>query len=142
MNVAEGPARTCHSDDKACQSHPQSQRPRTDVAPALRCWPQKPGAVGGLASLTLQLLKTGQGSDPNATWRGPVTRLAGHRAQDSGSNGLSAGPSASPWVPQSASPHLGPSSDTSRQRSLTRRQADRHLGPTVQRESSLQWTHP
>lgn len=63
------------------------------VYPALRHRSQKLVAVGRLASLTLQLLQTGQGSNPKATWRGPVTRPTSRRTQDSRSTGLSLGAS-------------------------------------------------
>lgn len=91
MNVAEAPQGLVTQMTGVSLSHLQSQRPRTDVAPALRCRPPKLVAVGGLVFLMLQLLKTGQGSGLKAIL---VTRPTGHRAQDSGSKGLPAGPSA------------------------------------------------
>lgn len=46
---------------------PPVSKAQTDVAPALRCRQRNPVAVQMLASLILQLLKTGQGSDLKAT---------------------------------------------------------------------------
>ena len=109
MNVAEAPQELVTQMTGRSQNHPWSQRPRTGTAPALRCRAQKLVAVVGLASLTLQLLKTGQGSDlkPLGEVLGQGLQAMGLRA--AGAKDCVLGPLPEPWAPPRAPLHLSPS---------------------------------